>query len=127
MVVAAVEKPVVTQQCRKFSVNTYSHISLSFSFFFAPFTPTPHVSNIDHHVFHSIFPDIGELLQLAFVSYFSANKIVISNVPSGVRFDQLEQILLQFGQVKEIEKLSQRDGPMQVIQIAFESAEQAHK
>ncbi|XP_025419881.1 insulin-like growth factor 2 mRNA-binding protein 1 [Sipha flava] len=56
----------------------------------------------------------------------SANKIVISNVPSGVRFDQLEQILLQFGQVKEIEKLSQRDGPTQVVQIAFESSEQAH-
>jgi hypothetical protein len=52
---------------------------------------------------------------------------VISNVPSGVRFDQLEQILLQFGQVKEIEKLSQRDGPTQVVQIAFESSEQAHK
>jgi insulin-like growth factor 2 mRNA-binding protein 1 len=56
----------------------------------------------------------------------SANKIVISNVPRGVRFDQLEQILLQFGQVKEIEKLSQRDGPTQVVQIAFESSEQAH-
>lgn len=52
---------------------------------------------------------------------------MISNVPSGVRFEQLEQILLQFGQVKDIEKLSQRDGPTQVIQITFESAEQAHK
>lgn len=60
-------------------------------------------------------------------SRFSANKIVISNVPTGVRFEQLEQILLQFGQVKEIEKISQRDGPTQVVQIAFESAEQAHK
>ncbi|XP_050443142.1 insulin-like growth factor 2 mRNA-binding protein 1 isoform X3 [Adelges cooleyi] len=55
----------------------------------------------------------------------SANKIVISNVPSSVRGEQLEQILLQFGQVKDIEKLSQRDGPTQVIQITFESAEQA--
>jgi len=48
-------------------------------------------------------------------------------VPSGVRFEQLDQILLQFGQVKDIEKLSQRDGPTQVVQITFESAEQAHK
>ncbi|XP_027851738.2 insulin-like growth factor 2 mRNA-binding protein 2 isoform X3 [Aphis gossypii] len=56
----------------------------------------------------------------------SANKIVISNVPSTVRFEQLDQILLQFGQVKDIEKLSQRDGPTQVIQITFESTEQAH-
>lgn len=56
----------------------------------------------------------------------SANKIVISNVPSSVRFEQLDQILLQFGPVKDIEKLSQRDGPTQVVQITFESAEQAH-
>ncbi|XP_050521834.1 insulin-like growth factor 2 mRNA-binding protein 1 isoform X2 [Daktulosphaira vitifoliae] len=56
----------------------------------------------------------------------SANKIVISNVPSSVRFEQLEQVLLQFGQVKDIEKLNQRDGPTQVVQITFESAEQAH-
>ncbi|VVC28880.1 Hypothetical protein CINCED_3A013841 [Cinara cedri] len=56
----------------------------------------------------------------------SANKIVINNVPSNVRFEQLDQILSQFGSVKEIEKLSQRDGPTQVIQITFESAEQAH-
>lgn len=58
---------------------------------------------------------------------FSANKIVISNVPSNVRFEQLDQILSQFGSVKEIEKLNQQDGPRQVIQISFESAEQAHK
>lgn len=66
-------------------------------------------------------------LQSRFRSRYSSNKIVISNVPSGVRFEQLDQILLQFGQVKDIEKLSQRDGPTQVIQITFESAEQAHK
>lgn len=66
-------------------------------------------------------------LQSHFRSHYSANKIVISNVPSGVRFEQLDQILLQFGQVKDIEKLSQRDGPTQVIQITFESTEQAHK
>lgn len=65
--------------------------------------------------------------QSRFCSRYSANKIVISNVPSGVRFEQLDQILLQFGQVKDIEKLSQRDGPTQVIQITFESTEQAHK
>jgi len=66
-------------------------------------------------------------LQSRFRSRYSANKIVISNVPSGVRFEQLDQILLQFGQVKDIEKLSQRDGPTQVIQITFESTEQAHR
>lgn len=67
------------------------------------------------------------LNNLQFRFRYSANKIVISNVPSGVRFEQLDQILLQFGQVKDIEKLSQRDGPTQVIQITFESTEQAHK
>lgn len=131
---AATEEDVVSQQCRPlFSVHarcSSNHLCRSTSrtldtlvqhvvIYAAADTRGPPPSDLLASTFNN--------LQSRFRSRYSTNKIVISNVPSSVRFEQLDQILLQFGQVKDIEKLSQRDGPTQVIQITFESTEQAHK
>lgn len=59
---------------------------------------------------------------------FSTNnnvKVVISNLSSNIRIEDLESILAPYGGVQNYEKLSTKDGPTQVIQISFETPEQA--
>lgn len=131
---AAAVEDVVSQQCRplfsvhvrRFSLHRRSSTSRALdtiSQHVVIYTPA---DTRDPPPSSLLVPALNNLQSCVF-SRYSANKIVISNVPSTVRFEQLDQILLQFGQVKDIEKLSQRDGPTQVIQITFESTEQAHK
>ncbi|KAJ9582076.1 hypothetical protein L9F63_003578, partial [Diploptera punctata] len=54
-------------------------------------------------------------------------KIVLSNIPSHVRFEELEPLLTPFGSVQSCEKLNSRDGSTQTVQVSYETQEQAQQ
>ncbi len=54
-------------------------------------------------------------------------KVVISNLPSHVRIEDLEPILTPYGGIQNYEKLGTKDGPTQVVQISLNSPEQAQQ
>ncbi|XP_046397144.1 insulin-like growth factor 2 mRNA-binding protein 1 isoform X2 [Ischnura elegans] len=60
----------------------------------------------------------------------SNTRIVVSNIPPHVRFEDLEPLLTPFGPVQNCEKLSGGrggDGATQAVQIGYESLEQAQQ
>ncbi|XP_067006463.1 insulin-like growth factor 2 mRNA-binding protein 1 isoform X2 [Anabrus simplex] len=54
-------------------------------------------------------------------------KVVVSNVPPHVRFEDLEPLLTPFGALQNCEKLNSRDGTTQTVQVAYETQEQAQQ
>ncbi|XP_039278974.1 insulin-like growth factor 2 mRNA-binding protein 1 isoform X2 [Nilaparvata lugens] len=62
-------------------------------------------------------------------SHSSSNngKIVVSNVPSHLGLEELEQFLLPFGPFQNCEKLSQREGQPQTVQISYATQQQAQQ
>ncbi|XP_069690841.1 insulin-like growth factor 2 mRNA-binding protein 1 isoform X4 [Periplaneta americana] len=69
------------------------------------------------------------LLSLNFLERFvrTGGKIVLSNIPSHVRFEDLEPLLTPFGSVQNCEKLNSRDGSTQTVQVSYETQEQAQQ
>lgn len=57
----------------------------------------------------------------------SSTKVIVSNLPSNARFEDLEQLLAPYGAPQNYEKLSTKDGPTQVVQISFDTPEQAQQ
>ncbi|XP_046669691.1 insulin-like growth factor 2 mRNA-binding protein 1 isoform X3 [Homalodisca vitripennis] len=57
----------------------------------------------------------------------SNTKIVVSNLPPHVRIEDLEHLLTPFGHVQKCEKLSSREGQPQVVQISYDTQEQAQQ
>ncbi|XP_069690839.1 insulin-like growth factor 2 mRNA-binding protein 1 isoform X3 [Periplaneta americana] len=57
----------------------------------------------------------------------TGGKIVLSNIPSHVRFEDLEPLLTPFGSVQNCEKLNSRDGSTQTVQVSYETQEQAQQ
>lgn len=62
-----------------------------------------------------------------FFCFSSNTKIVVSNLPQNVRFEDLENLLSPFGHVQKCEKLNSREGQPQVVQICYETQEQAQQ
>ncbi|RZF34745.1 hypothetical protein LSTR_LSTR007797 [Laodelphax striatellus] len=54
-------------------------------------------------------------------------KIVVSNVPSHLGLEELEQYLLPFGPFQNCEKLSSREGQPQTVQISYATQQQAQQ
>ncbi|KAK7793766.1 hypothetical protein R5R35_000962 [Gryllus longicercus] len=54
-------------------------------------------------------------------------KIVLSNLPTHVRFEDLEPLLTPFGPVQNCEKIASRDGSTQTVQVSYETQEQAQQ
>ncbi|XP_021923058.1 insulin-like growth factor 2 mRNA-binding protein 1 isoform X2 [Zootermopsis nevadensis] len=54
-------------------------------------------------------------------------KILLSNLPLHVRFEDLEPLLTPFGSVQNCEKLNSRDGSTQTVQVSYETQEQAQQ
>nr|CAD7456115.1 unnamed protein product [Timema tahoe] len=57
----------------------------------------------------------------------AAGKIVLSNIPTHVRIEDLEPLLTPFGQVQNCEKLNSRDGSTHAVQVSYETQEQAQQ
>lgn len=60
--------------------------------------------------------------------FSSANsKIIVSNIPSQARYEDLEQFVSQFGTVQNCEKVNSRDGNSQTYQVVYETQDQAQQ
>ncbi|XP_033210747.1 insulin-like growth factor 2 mRNA-binding protein 1 isoform X2 [Belonocnema kinseyi] len=57
----------------------------------------------------------------------AGNKILVSNLPAHARFEDVEQLLSNYGQIQNIEKVSSRDPNSQSVLISYESQEQAQQ
>ncbi|XP_043477789.1 insulin-like growth factor 2 mRNA-binding protein 1 isoform X1 [Leptopilina heterotoma] len=57
----------------------------------------------------------------------AANKILMSNVPPHLTLDDVQQLLSNYGQIQNIEKVASRDPVSQSIHAVFETVEQAHQ
>lgn len=57
----------------------------------------------------------------------AANKILMSNVPPHITLDDVQQLLSNYGQIQNIEKVASRDPVSQSIHAVFETVEQAHQ
>nr|CAD7428002.1 unnamed protein product [Timema monikensis] len=66
-------------------------------------------------------------LQLDEKHVLAAGKIVLSNIPTHVRIEDLEPLLTPFGQVQNCEKLNSRDGSTHAVQVSYETQEQAQQ
>ncbi|XP_054270210.1 insulin-like growth factor 2 mRNA-binding protein 1 isoform X4 [Macrosteles quadrilineatus] len=62
-----------------------------------------------------------------FINRSSNSKIVVSNLPPHVRFEDLEHLLIPYGNIQKCEKLNSREGQPQVVQISYETQEQAQQ
>lgn len=51
----------------------------------------------------------------------------MSNLPLTVRFEDIEHLLVQHGQVVSCDKLTSKDPNTQTVQITYETAEQAQE
>lgn len=54
-------------------------------------------------------------------------RVVVSNIPAHVRFEDLESLLSPFGTVINFEKLNSREGPTQTVQVSYETQEEAQQ
>lgn len=62
------------------------------------------------------------------MDFFSGiGKIILSNLPSHARFEDLETLLSPFGSVQSCEKLGSRDGGVWSVQVSYETHEQAQQ
>jgi insulin-like growth factor 2 mRNA-binding protein 1 len=52
---------------------------------------------------------------------------VLTNLPLHVRIEDLEPLLTPFGSVQNCEKLNSRDGSTQIVQVSYETQEQAQQ
>ncbi|XP_025832796.1 insulin-like growth factor 2 mRNA-binding protein 1 [Agrilus planipennis] len=59
--------------------------------------------------------------------WISIQKIIISNLPPNVRFEDIKELLLQHGEVVSCDKLQSRDPNTQTVQVIYENAEQAQR
>ncbi|XP_023703830.1 insulin-like growth factor 2 mRNA-binding protein 1 isoform X2 [Cryptotermes secundus] len=57
----------------------------------------------------------------------AGGKIVLTNLPLHVRIEDLEPLLTPFGSVQNCEKLNSRDGSTQIVQVSYETQEQAQQ
>lgn len=55
------------------------------------------------------------------------SKVLISGLPLHLRFDNIEPLLLQYGNVEQCDKANVRDGNTQAVYITYESPEQAQQ
>ena len=53
--------------------------------------------------------------------------MIISNLPSNARIEDLEQLLAPYGAPQNYEKLGTKEGPTQTVQISFDTPEQAQQ
>ncbi|XP_047524989.1 insulin-like growth factor 2 mRNA-binding protein 1 isoform X3 [Pieris napi] len=56
-----------------------------------------------------------------------SSKVLISGLPLHVRFDNIEPLLLQYGNVQHCDKANARDANTQAVYITFETPEQAQQ
>nr|XP_050866918.1 insulin-like growth factor 2 mRNA-binding protein 1 isoform X3 [Vespula vulgaris] len=54
-------------------------------------------------------------------------KVLVSNLPANVRLDELELLLLNYGQVQNVEKVSSRDPNTLSYLVSYETLEQAQQ
>lgn len=52
---------------------------------------------------------------------------MLTNLPLHVRIEDLEPLLTPFGSVQNCEKLNSRDGSTQIVQVSYETQEQAQQ
>ncbi|KAK5645814.1 hypothetical protein RI129_004278 [Pyrocoelia pectoralis] len=57
----------------------------------------------------------------------STSKIILSNLPPNLRFEDIDHLLSQHGRVVSCDKLTSKDPTTQTVQITYESAEQAQQ
>lgn len=57
----------------------------------------------------------------------SSSKIIISNLAPHIRFEDIEHLLAQHGQVINCDKLTTKDPNSQTVQITYDNAEQAQQ
>jgi hypothetical protein len=79
--------------------------------------------------FHSwsiLSESVWNLIKFLFVCS-AGGKILLSNLPLHVRFEDLEPLLTPFGSVQNCEKLNSRDGSTQTVQVSYETQEQAQQ
>jgi insulin-like growth factor 2 mRNA-binding protein 1 len=83
-----------------------------------------------HHKNSFIFNAYCENASFNEIFYFVhsvGGKILLSNLPLHVRFEDLEPLLTPFGSVQNCEKLNSRDGSTQTVQVSYETQEQAQQ
>lgn len=56
-----------------------------------------------------------------------SSKVLISGLPLHVRFDNIEPLLSQYGNVQHCDKANSRDANVQAVFITFESPDQAQQ
>ncbi|KAF5270495.1 hypothetical protein FQA39_LY08373 [Lamprigera yunnana] len=61
------------------------------------------------------------------IQYRSTSKIILSNLPPNVRFEDIEHLLSQHGRVVSCDKLTSKDPSTQTVQITYDTADQAHQ
>ncbi|KAG7212185.1 hypothetical protein KM043_012525 [Ampulex compressa] len=54
-------------------------------------------------------------------------KVVVSNLPAHTRFEDIEALFSNYGQVQSVEKLSSRDPNTQTVLVSYETQEQAQQ
>jgi insulin-like growth factor 2 mRNA-binding protein 1 len=78
--------------------------------------------------FHSYcFCESIQFLMIFFFVCSAGGKIVLTNLPLHVRVEDLEPLLTPFGSVQNCEKLNSRDGSTQIVQVSYETQEQAQQ
>ncbi|XP_037869390.1 insulin-like growth factor 2 mRNA-binding protein 1 isoform X6 [Bombyx mori] len=61
------------------------------------------------------------------ISFHTSSKVLISGLPLHIRFDNIEPLLSQYGNVQHCDKANTRDPNTQAVFITFESPEQAQQ
>lgn len=70
---------------------------------------------------------IANVLMIMVACRSRSSKILISGLPLHIRFDNIEPLLLQYGNVQHCDKANSRDANTQAVFITYENPEQAQQ